>query len=248
MKKIALALCLLFLSAYPRAPQSAYTWTHEQCVDEIREWLDDEGPSTDEEWYTDVDICRKIIAVEDEAVSKTGALQAQFSTTTSPGTREYSLPSDCFSRHIYRVSYYISSSTSDFKRLNFATLDSLDIDNSTWESVTDGLPREYYVRENKIGLYPTPSASYSTTTWNCLKVDYIQNPTDVSTTTMASTYPFNNDTGLYSFHPLVVKGVVAYITNDKELKAEYYALLSEMKKELKEIQDLVSKDQLFPTE
>jgi len=69
------------------------------------------------------------------------------------GVQEYDLPADC--REVYRVTY-------DGTRIDPVTKSRLDADDVYWRSHT-GTPFVYYLdrSNNKIGLYPVPSAGVS---------------------------------------------------------------------------------------
>ena len=204
VRKVSILCLFLFLSS------NVYGRSYSDLISQIRINLNDTGPSASEYFYTDIDIVRAINIVEDEIVGYTLCIEGRFSTTTIAGQGEYSLPTDILGIPT-RVSYYNTASTSTFRRLEYFSIAGLDTILLSWEAITDGLPKKYYLRGNKIGLYPAPSATFSTTTWNTLQVDYIVNPTDVSTTTL-SNIPFNGFKQLYAFHGLIIMGAEALLT------------------------------------
>ena len=164
MKRLIAIIALLVL---PYTVGNAASF--EDIVDQVRVAIRDTGPS-DSYRYTQLDIVRAINFIHSEICNEARIPESVYSTTTVAGQAEYDLPTD-ISGHPLRVSYYISSSTSNFEKLSYIDIGALDSDNSVWESRTAGLPKEYYLRADKVGLYPAPSATYSTTTWNTLKID-----------------------------------------------------------------------------
>jgi hypothetical protein len=65
------------------------------------------------------------------------------------GTGEYELPSDC--QQVIRVTF-------DYQQLPRSTLDVLDNADANWRA-SPGTPERYYMENNIVGLYPTPSTS-----------------------------------------------------------------------------------------
>lgn len=229
-KKVNLLCLLLFLTSI-----CVYARSYSELVAQIRINLKDTGPSESEYYWSTVDIVRAISIIEDEIVSYTGCIVGRYSTTTVPGQREYYLPDDILGIPI-RVSYFNPAATSTFRRLDFFSIAGLDTNLLSWEATTDGLPRKYYLRGNKIGLHPPPSAFYSTTTWNCLQIDYIVNPTDVTTDTL-SNIPFNGFRQLFAFHRVIIAGVEALLTGNSVMYERYFALLVKMDKKIRDRPD-----------
>ena len=226
MKKLILSLWVITLSL-----GVVHSRTYNNIINRIRFDLRDAGTSSTY-IYSTATIINAITIVEDDIISYTKPmeLQGRYSTTTVAGTQEYALPTDMLGIP-ERVSYYNTSSTSTFKRTEFWTLTGLDRDITAWEATTKGYPRKYYLRANKIGLVPIPSTSYSTTTWDTLQIDYIVDPTDVTTSTL-SNVPFNTKQGLTAYHKLIILGVKAILTGSDILDAKYYILLEKMRVEV----------------
>ena len=239
MKKIFLFFFWLF--AYiPAYAQMTFT----DIILDIRSGINDSGPY--DYHFSTSTLIRKINAVMNEACSLTGAIEGRAYYTTYSGVREYSLPSDCIGKKVLRAAYWISPSTSSFKRLEQFSIPELDAAyNKVWENRTSGLPINYYLRADKIGLVPAPSATYSTST--AMMVDYIKYPAQASSVTLSS-YPFSGLTYLYPYHKLIVIGVIADITGNVSTKQEYYALLERMMIEVNDKPDAWTGKKIFDKE
>lgn len=231
MKKLILGITLISLVSL-----NGICRTYQSIIDQIRLDLRDNGPSSEEYIYAATDIYRAISIVEEQISGETQIPETIYSSTTVVAQDEYDLPTDILGKPT-RVAWYNSASTSTFKRLDFYTVGSLDTENENWESRGDGLPRKYYLRANKIGLSPAPSVDYSTTTWNCLRVYYVQNPDDVTASNLTEE-PFGGYPQYQHFSGMLIVGVEAYLTGDTIKEQKYIAFLENMRKRVKEKQDM----------
>jgi len=225
MKKILLAILIVM-------PATARAVTFEDIINQVRTGINDTGPS-DSYRYSEADMIRTLNFVHSEVCAEARIPETSYSTTTSPSQSEYNLPTD-ISGVPTRVAYYIRSSTSNFERMGYQDIGALDADNANWESMTPGLPKYYYLRADKIGLKPAPSATYSTTTWNTLKIYYVEKPVDATSATLSSS-PFSAYPQYQSYSNIIVAGVEAYLTGrGYEL---YYSMLANISENVKENYD-----------
>jgi len=147
---------------------------------------------------------------------------------------EYTVSSE--TAKIDKVVYMISTTTDSYKKLTFATIQSLDNEKgSTWEQLADGLPTHYYVRGNVIGLVPPPSSTYAIA--NALKIYYYKSPSDMVSDT---DIPWDGLYFLTDYHRLIVLGVTIKCKKEKGSditadKNEYDMLLLRMQTDLNAI-------------
>jgi len=231
MKRILIGL-FAFLSV-----SNAYAMTYDKIITQIRIDLRDTGPAASQYRYSTSTIYNAISAIEEEMIDtvEPEAMAGRYSTTTVADQRAYRLPTDIMGLPT-RVAYYNTSSTSTFKRLQFYYIAGKDTDVKTWEATTSGLPKRYMLRGNNIELDPIPNGSYSTTTWNCLRIDYIKDPTDPDATRMSSE-PFNGSQQLKSYSKHIIPGVVGMLGRDNTAKQEYYTQIGKMKTEVHDNKD-----------
>lgn len=223
MKKILLSLAFcIFITSNLFALNT--TQIEEQIRYQVRDTTD---TVNNPRWSEDI-LLKRINIVQDDIVAFTKCLKGRCLVTPIAEYGEYRLPNDLLT--IDRVTYSISDSTTDHKRLTWMSLADLDIDKMTWEGIGSGLPREYYERRNYIGLYPKPSSTYATT--KALKIDYWKKPEALSDD---DDIPFDGDYSLYPYHDLIIIGVVIMCKKDEGswqevqvLQVEYAALLKSL--------------------
>jgi hypothetical protein len=228
MKRLIIGLVLLII------PISGYAQTYQSIVNQIRLDLRDNGPSSAYK-YTDTDVYRAISMIEEQISGEARIPETSYSTTTVAGTAEYDLPSNILGKPT-RVAYYNSSATSTFKQLKMQTIGGLD-SSPNWENKTDGIPKEYYLRADKIGLVPAPSSSYATTSYPCLKIYHVQNPTDVSDSNLTSE-PFGGYPQYQNYCPILITGAEAFLTKRADLMQTYILFLDNMSRRVREKYDL----------
>jgi len=220
MKKNIIAIILL-------AVWNLYPLTFEDIVKQVRLKLQDTGPTSQDYYYNNDDLYRQINIVQNEIVNLTDAIETYTIMSVTAGQREYQKPSDVL--RIKRVAFWIKPSTTAFKRLDFITLNGLDVQTSHWQKLADGQPTKYYERGNYIGLVPAPSTSYSTSSALC--INYIKLPTQISTSTLTNE-AFDGLSYLKPYHSIIVIGTVAYLTLNPALLQQYYYLINIMKEKL----------------
>lgn len=236
MKKLLSLIILLGMTV------SGYARTYQNVIDNVRVKLRDTGPTSDEYRYSNEDMVRAINTIEEELIVFTSPkeFRTSYSTTTVADTALYDLPSDIL--ETIRVAYYIPSATSTFERLDYTTIEKLDKTYNNWENKNSGKPEDYYYYGNQVGLYPAPSATYSTTTWNTLKIDYLYNPTDVTTATVTNTI-FDGNAKLYPYSKVLEAGVIMELTNSGiDL---YYNLLTNMRNRIQRRMDYFNNEEGF---
>lgn len=206
--KLKIAAFLLLLSA----PVYGMTWA--DILAQVR-LLEKDNVSTSYRW-TDAQLLARANIIQEDICVKTFCLQKRYYITTSSGTGEYRLPTDCIK--ILRAGYFISGSTAAYKRLTYTTIAGQDLQNGNWQKTmeAEGLPLEYYRRSDYIGLKPTPSNSYYGTDY--IQMDYVANASSMTNTT---DIPLNGDYMLYPFHQAIVYGVAALCEYDRGNTAGY---------------------------
>lgn len=121
---------------------------------------------------------------------------------------EYTIPSTVM--EIYRVRYGTAKT-----KLNFTSLKELDRVTPGWETSATGVPNQYYVHGNMIGVFPRPNTAAAATVIyiNCLK-----DPNSLPTATAGTANP----TWLpRSFQETIAKAAALSITGgyDAEIQA-----------------------------
>lgn len=214
-----------------------------QIRNDLRVKIGDAKADINNRHWSDSILNTRINIVQDEIAKETLCIQARISTTTVANQREYNYNSDVIVP--FRMSYMINSTSytvymatsAAYKKLEFKTIAGLDNDSSNWENATPGLPMKYYERGQTYGLYPAPSTVYAST-W-AVQIDYYKKPTALSSD---NDIPFDGDVLLYSYHKLLIYGVVIMCREDDRLdvssiKTEYWALIQKMKEDVKTRQD-----------
>jgi len=233
MKKYLFSI-LLTLSLFT----NGYALTLAEIRADIRVKIGDAKTDTNNRHWSDTILNSRINIIQDEIAEATLCLQARISTPTVAEQREYNYNSDVIAP--IRIAYMVNSTsatvylstTAAYKRLEYVTVAGLD-KTYGWESATSNLPTKYYERGSKYGFYPTPSAVYSST-W-AVQIDYFKRPDAL---TVDTTAPFDQDVLLYSYHKLLILGVVIMCREDERmdtsaLKTEYWALLQKMGADIK---------------
>jgi len=211
MRKILSTVATLFIACH------VYALTAGDIISQVR-YLERDNNSTSYR-YTDQILIDRINIIQDEISAKTACLQKRYYISTSTGTQEYRLPSDC--QNIIRVGYLVSGSTDAYKKLPYTTIAGQDKENGYWQNLADGIPKEYYRRADYIGLVPAPSAAYSGTDY--IQLDYNTRASSVSLTTDV---PLNGNYNLYAFHQAIIYGVAAMCEYDKGNTANYTTLFT----------------------
>ena len=217
MRKVILSLLFLFAAGISNAMD------YNDIIRDIRVRIRDTGPTSEEYRYSDLDLIRMINYVEEDIVSYTAAIEEEYYINTSSDTREYTFPEEQ-SLYPRRVSYAKTGSTTSYERLDYVTIGNLDNQLSRWEDRGMGVPTEYYIKGNTIGLDRPPRPAGV----NHLKVQVVARPIEVSTSTLSNT-PYRGYTNLYPFHKVISLGVVAEITGNYQV---YYQLLESMRQRL----------------
>ncbi|MBA3052293.1 MAG: hypothetical protein FP827_04290 [Candidatus Omnitrophica bacterium] len=216
----------------------AYALNLGEMRTQIRETLKDTGPSSAEYYWSDTALNSKVNIIQNQIVSQGRFILGKYSTYTVLNQREYALPSDCLT--LEKVSFWISPSTTAFKRLQYKSIDDLDAENVNWQKQSAGQPLYYYQRGNKIGLSPVCSVTYSTTSIS-LVFEYIKQPDTLSSDTDV---PFDEYPQLVSFHQLIVMGVVQLCSGGQT--ADYFALIQKQITELEKNPDFYWNKRLYP--
>lgn len=151
-------------------------------------------PATGGHW-TDAELLRRANIVMRNICAETECLKLiDISNLSLAGVSEYLKPAGC--SRIVRVAY-------GNQRLFGIELAELDMSsyqtNQVWQNLTGPVAR-YYEKPLNLVLVPTPSDNGTV-----ISIEYIAQPTEMVT---ATDIPFNANSNLYSFHDLIIAGVV----------------------------------------
>jgi len=144
------------------------------------------------------------------------------SNTSVSGTAEYSKPTGC--QRLVGVAY---GNIRIFGILK-AELDMNDYPSGqAWQTLT-GTPARYIDKPTSIQIVPYPNDTGTT-----IQMEYIAQPTELINTT---DIPFNAQNNLYSFHDLIVAGVVyrCLLEDKNQFYAEWKSIYEKGIKSLKE--------------
>jgi len=237
MRKLILSVIILFVGV------KGYAKTYQEVINTVRTQIGDTGPTSDEYYFSDVDMVNAINTVEEEiiAYSKPREFRKVYKTTTTTGKSLYDMPDDIIGVP-KRVGYYIVNSTSAFEKLSYTTIPKLDKEYENWEDKPLSKPDSYYIKGDQIGLYPAPGTRYSTSSWKCMKIDYTYNPVDISTSNLSDTI-FDGNKSLSPFSKVLELGVKAQLQG-RGVKS-YYSLLSNMRNIIKRRMDFFNNDGTF---
>lgn len=231
MKRFILSLfvCIALNTAYARADTFGNILYH------VRADIIDSTATYKNTALGDALIKSRINRVQEQIVAYTNAISSRTLTSPTTNQMEYDLPSNFVD--IQRVGYTEQTgSTTTYKRLDRLSMAQLDIKFPSWDSndtSTSSRPLYYYIRANKIGLYPKPSGSYCQA--NSIKIDYYKKPGNMVNSTDE---PYDGLYKLREFHHVVTVGTVAWcrrtlgLDNSASLK-EYTFWLEFMKDKLK---------------
>jgi hypothetical protein len=182
-------------------------------------------PSTDIGHWSFVDLLRRANIVMRTICEQTECLRLTDTSNSSiSGTATYNKPTGC--ARITRVAYGntrlygILSSELDINALQ---------DNTAWQTLTGDCSR-YIDNQSTITIVPKPNSTGTTIT-----IEYIAQPTEL---TVATSIPFNALTSLYSFHELIISGVV-YKCLLEDKNQFYIPYLTEYKEGMKRLRDFV---------
>lgn len=218
MKKLIISLLLVTVISV-----QGYCLSRGEIRSLIRQTLNDTHRISNIQRYSNTFLNQQINNVQKEIVRYTNCISSTYYITTSSDVQEYNLPGNYLESE--RVSYHISSTTNTFKKLEYVKQTGLDTDNSNWENYSSGLPSKYYIviRGNvrKIGFYFKPSSTYAGT--NYAKLEFYCEADDMDSD---NDIPFNGLTHLYTFHNLIVTGVMSKF--DKGYIQEYQIGLNAM--------------------
>jgi hypothetical protein len=231
MKKYLASLVLLLSISV-----NCFSLTLDQMLTEVRIKIGDAKTDVNNQRLSSSTLTTRINTVQEYICKETLCIQARISTRTVAEQSEYTFNADVVAP--FRIAYYITSSNPPaYKRLEFYTLTTLDKDLSEWENLDSDLPTRYYLRGKKYGLVTKPKAVYVST--YAVQIDYYKKPDELTT---GSDVPFDNETLLYTYHDLIVKGVVILCKEDErvavnDLKTEYYALIQKIKADITSFKD-----------
>lgn len=206
-------LLLLFLASFGNA------LTLDEIITQVRIINKDNNSDAQLQAYSSATLTTWINEAQEDAVFRTGCLEKRATIDTNTSSFEYTISTDCIVP--IRVHYNTGGSTitTKYDRLDYATIEELDRDYNYWEVSSSNVPKNYYYRADKIGLYPPPSASYSGTGY--LRIDYVKRPHELVN---GSDIPFDNQKHLYPLHHLLkwyVSAVIKYKEGDK-VNGDFY--------------------------
>jgi len=228
MKKIV-KLGVILLLGLIALEMPVFALTRVEIKAEVRYCVRDTTSTVNNPRWSDDCLNNRVNIVQKEIALITNALKGRCLITPIAETQEYRMPNDLAT--IDRVSFFVSGSTTAYKKLESVSMYALDRDIANWENMGSGLPRQYYERRNYIGLYPKPSSTYATS--QALKIDYYKKPDDLI---LDTSEPWDGDYSLRAYHNLIVLGVSILckkdegnITEMQSLQSEYNVMLNLMK-------------------
>ena len=196
MRNLIIAFCLLF-PTFSYAGQSM----GEMLVD-IRYSISDSTITSHTSKYTDAVLIAKMNQVQREICRLAMPIYASQFMATTAGVQEYSISSD--TEKIDKISFLLQSGTTNYQKLTFSTIQSLDTDRGiNWENLPAARPMNYYLKSGVFGLVPAPSSSYSYA--SAMHIYYYQIPTNMVN---YSDLPFNSIVWLQDYSNAIVEGVV----------------------------------------
>ncbi|MEA3432560.1 MAG: hypothetical protein U9R01_07835 [candidate division WOR-3 bacterium] len=139
--------------------------------------------------YSDTQILAFLNEAQGDAISTTLCIEKQYSFETVSGTTYYSMPDSFIT---------VKRLISDDQRLDEKSPTKLDKEAAEWETVT-GTPINFFINFSsraKIGFYPVPDSTSSTTT---ISMEYYANADDMT----SSSTPFNGITEFAAFHNML---------------------------------------------
>ncbi len=200
--------------------------TREDIRNEIRRLVNDTDTDTTRQRHTDAAINSRIDWVNEDIVAKTLCLPSRITNDLTAATAEITLPDDfLFPTDVWRLD------GSDWVPLGEMDIPTLDHQHPAWQSLS-GNPSVYYIRRNKIGLVPYPSATIS----GGLRIDFIQRPDALGAD---GSFPFNGVTKLYPYHYNVVLGVTYKVLYDEAKNEQADRFFGMYNKEIKDMKKFI---------
>ena len=153
-------------------------------ISRARTYLSDQATNANRQYFTDSTMLGWVNDGQREANAINWVFQASMTVTLVSGTAEYALPTEFMATQ--RV--WLQPTGGTYTKLDGTSMDQLDAQTPGWTQAT-GTPVKYYVDRSSstaayLGVYPTPTSTSTGT----LIVYYVQNATDLTT---SSQQPFN---------------------------------------------------------
>jgi hypothetical protein len=203
MRKIILSATLGLLCA---ASVSAVQLS--DIRNEVRFMILDTTTTSNNTRYSDAFLNQRINEAARELCRQTYPIYSKSLISAVTGQQEYLISTDTIK--IDKVVFLINTSTSSYRKLVFSTIQSLDTDKGImWESLPPGLPTNYYVRNNYLGIVQAPSSVYAVT--NAIKVYYYKMPQDMMSD---SDQPFDGIFSLQDYSNILVYGTAIKCDQD----------------------------------
>lgn len=211
MKRLIPFLILLCCATFSFALSGA------DIITRARLSLRDTSSDVTRQRFSDAQLLNWINDGQREANSTNFILQSSATITLVAGTTEYALPSD------YLTTWRV---TINNLKLNETSFNEQDANSTGWQKIGVGTPINYYIYlapNPTIGFIPCPSSSFISTSGSSIKVWYIQQTVDLTTT---SQIPFNGWLQLYPYHSalayyLAYRGL--WTVGDTEQAQQYFA-------------------------
>jgi hypothetical protein len=163
------------------------TLTASDVLTRARVYLRDQSTSANRQQFPDATLLQFLSDGQREANAQNWLIQSSTTFSLVQGTTEYVMPNDFMATS--RV-WFFPPSGSSYIKLDQTSMDQLDAQSAGWTAAT-GPPTRYYLDRSSqsiyLGFFPSPSVTNST---GPVIVYYIQQPTDVTST---SQIPFNGN-------------------------------------------------------
>jgi hypothetical protein len=182
----------LFLSLFLLSPLNALD--RGDLRDEIRNLVRDTD-TTYQRW-TDATLNARINYAQKEFVKRTRCIETVSYTTTVVNVSTYALPSNMLASR--RISYAIvplTSTTTNYKLLDYMTKEGMDTKYSFWENADASNPQKYFYEQDRVVVYPKPSSTYAG--YQFLKHEFYTLADDMDDD---ADVPFNGLSYMYPYH------------------------------------------------
>lgn len=165
----------------------------EDIRDEVRRLVRDTSSTTTKQRWSNTVINDRLNEVHKEICARALIYRVRATAVNIvSGTAEYDMPTD----FIKEEAIYFLNSSSEWRPLVKKTEKELDMYDKNWRDTSGDPSTHYYLRIDKIGLYPNPSVTRN----SALRVDYIRVPASF---TQDTDVPFGSLAEYYPYHRLV---------------------------------------------
>lgn len=201
----------------------------EDIRNEIRRLIRDTD-SVNPRW-SDTVLNSRIDLAHERIASVTKCIETRIDDNIAADTAEYTLSSNW----IDIISVMIKNSNNEWMPLEKTTEKELDLLKEGWRNDDDVTPCKWYIRQNYLGLYPTPNTAKT----DGLRVDLHLRPTSMSADSMI---PFNELYELYPYHEVIPFEVASKCLYDSSQFNEAIAFEQKVERLVNQMNQQLSKE------